>query len=102
MQMTSDSINISLLRVYFSIGNFCVSRFGDCSIGLAWEAKTASGLSNRSAEPNHVCAHTTQLRICNNDSIVIVTLRLCMQCVYRVLYAFKVLTPSCGTVSFPL
>ena len=38
------------------------------------EAKTASGLSNHSAEPNHVCAHTTQLRVCNKDSIVIVTL----------------------------
>ena len=38
------------------------------------EAKTASGQSNHSTEPNHVCAHTTQLRICINDSIVIVTL----------------------------
>ena len=37
-------------------------------------AKTASGLSNHSPEPNHGCAHTTQLRICNSDSIVIVTL----------------------------
>ena len=27
------------------------------------ETKTASGLSNQSAEPNDVCAHTTQLRI---------------------------------------
>ena len=26
----------------------------------------------------------------------------CMLFVYRVLYAFKVLTPTCGTVSFPL
>ena len=38
------------------------------------KAKTASGLSNHSAEPNHVCAHTPQLRIYNSDSIVIVTL----------------------------
>ena len=27
---------------------------------------------------------------------------LCMLFVYRVLYAFKVLTPTCGAVSFPL
>ena len=36
MYMTSDSISISLCGVYFSIGNFCGSWLGDCSIGLAW------------------------------------------------------------------
>ena len=38
------------------------------------EAKTASCLSNHSPEPDHVCAHRTQRRICNIDSKVIVTL----------------------------
>ena len=38
------------------------------------EAKAASGLSNHSPEPNHVCAHRTQGRICNSESKVIVTL----------------------------
>ena len=35
-QSINQSIYISLWRVYFSIGNFCGSWFGDCSIGLAW------------------------------------------------------------------
>ena len=47
------------------------------------EAKTASGLSNHSAEPNHVCANTTQGRICNSDSLVIVMMwALYAICVY--------------------
>ena len=41
------------------------------------EAKTASGLSNHSPEPNHVCAHRTLRRICNTDGNVIA--KLCVQ-----------------------
>ena len=37
------------------------------------EAKTASGLSNHSLEPDHVCAHTSQRALCYSDSKVIVT-----------------------------
>ena len=38
------------------------------------EAKTASGLSNHSPEPNLVCAHITLRRICNTDGNVIAKL----------------------------
>ena len=58
---------------------------GSATAPLDWhgEAKTASGLSNHSPEPNYVCAHTTQLWLCNNDSMVIVTLwALHAICVY--------------------
>ena len=37
-------------------------------------AKTASGLSDHSPEPNHVCAHITLPRICNTDGNVIAKL----------------------------
>ena len=49
------------------------------------EAKTASGLSNHSPEPNHVCAHTNQRQICNSDSKLIVKL-WALYAGYRVLY----------------
>ena len=47
-------------------------------------------------------------RIEPSGEFVIVTSKLsricglCMLFVYRVLYALKVLTPTCGAVSFPL
>ena len=59
------------------------------------------GLSNHSPEPNHVCAHITLRRICNTDGNVIAKLSLRILFLYRVLYVFKGLAPTCAAVSLP-
>ena len=105
MQMTSDSNSILLQDgeyVSRPMGNFCESRFGGRTIGLTWGSESCNwaGLSNHSEQQNDVYAHRTQRRLSNTDGKVIAKLyALRILFLYRVLYVFKVLAPTCGAVS---
>ena len=63
-----------------------------------------SGLSNHSQQTNDGCAQRIQRRILNTDGNVMAkpSYALRILFLYRVLYVFNVLTPTCAAVSAPL